>query len=287
MGTDTKRRVLITGGAGKLGRIAAQHLRETDRWDVIATDVVQTDGVHYADLTAPVEQWSHLATGVDCVVHCAGHRGPATSWDEAIALNLDLSMRLMLQARQSGIRRFVFISSNWVMAGHRFGSEPLSPGLTPEPINPYGMSKLAIERLGVSMAALGDFEFVALRVGMAVTDPGLSDRLTSTRRWSQHMFLSSRDFCNGVERALEAPLQGAVILNLMSDNPGMRWDIRRTIEAIGYRPEDGHTPDVSDALERAEMELSHLNEQRREYVRLLTAGSDVRLPGHESSANEV
>lgn len=56
MGTDTKPRVLIRGGAGRLGRIVARRRRETDRWDLVATDVAQTGVVscaaHVCSLTA-------------------------------------------------------------------------------------------------------------------------------------------------------------------------------------------------------------------------------------------
>jgi NAD+ dependent glucose-6-phosphate dehydrogenase len=30
------------------------------------------------------------------------------------------------------------------------------------------------------------------------------------------------------------------ILNVMSANPGMRWDIESTRRLIGYQPQDGH-----------------------------------------------
>jgi hypothetical protein len=44
------------------------------------------------------------------------------------------------------------------------------------------------------------------------------------------------------------------LLNLMSDNPGMRWDIEETKKAIGYAPRDGHVPVVSEEMaEREEM----------------------------------
>ena len=42
------------------------------------------------------------------------------------------------------------------------------------------------------------------------------------------------------------------VLNLMSDNPGMRWDIDETKRAIGYAPQDGHTPVLTDEIRERE-----------------------------------
>jgi len=37
------------------------------------------------------------------------------------------------------------------------------------------------------------------------------------------------------------------VLNLMSANPGMRWDIETTRKTIGYVPQDGAAPVLSQA----------------------------------------
>jgi len=54
---------------------------------------------------------------------------------------------------------------------------------------------------------------------------------------------------------MSAPPLGFAILNLVSDNPGMRWDIEPTRRLIGYRPRDGQatvmTDDVKAQDERA------------------------------------
>jgi NAD+ dependent glucose-6-phosphate dehydrogenase len=42
------------------------------------------------------------------------------------------------------------------------------------------------------------------------------------------------------------------VLNLMSDNPGMRWDIEETKKVIGYAPLDGHVAVLSDEMAEQE-----------------------------------
>ena len=46
--------------------------------------------------------------------------------------------------------------------------------------------------------------------------------------WGQAMWLSNRDLCQAMERSVMAGGIGFAVLNLMSDNPGMRWDIETT-----------------------------------------------------------
>jgi hypothetical protein len=53
------------------------------------------------------------------------------------------------------------------------------------------------------------------------------------------MWLSDRDFLNGTRCAINAKDVSFAALNLMSDNPGMRWDIDETRSVIGYSPQDG------------------------------------------------
>jgi NAD+ dependent glucose-6-phosphate dehydrogenase len=73
------------------------------------------------------------------------------------------------------------------------------------------------------------------------------------------MWLSDRDLCNAMERGVLADGVGFAVLNLMSDNPGMRWDIDSTRRAIGYAPQDGTTPDLTDAMRADEQAARRLH----------------------------
>jgi hypothetical protein len=57
--------------------------------------------------------------------------------------------------------------------------------------------------------------------------------------WFRLMWLSNRDFCQLMERCLlaELPTRFAVV-NGMSANTGMRWDIESTRRLLGYEPRD-------------------------------------------------
>jgi hypothetical protein len=77
------------------------------------------------------------------------------------------------------------------------------------------------------------------------------------------MWLSDRDLCQGVERAAFAEGVQFAVLNLMSDNPGMRWDIEETRRLIGYEPRDGHAAVVTPAIEEQERLLRQEDERSR------------------------
>jgi hypothetical protein len=63
-------------------------------------------------------------------------------------------------------------------------------------------------------------------------------------RWGQEMWLSDRDFLNGLKAAIAAPKVQFAALNLMSNNPGMRWDLEETKRVIDYTPQDGSPAEV-------------------------------------------
>jgi len=156
-------------------------------------------------------------------------------------LAVDLSLNVFRAAEHYRAKRIVFASSNWVVAGHRFSERPLTPDMPPWPVNPYGASKLFIERAGRDLQARAGIDFIALRIGYAqhaagnVPGPHMEHGL-----WGQRMWVSDRDLCQALERAALATDLPFAVLNVMSANPGMRWDIEPTHRLLGFQPQDGH-----------------------------------------------
>jgi hypothetical protein len=64
--------------------------------------------------------------------------------------------------------------------------------------------------------------------------------------WGQSMWLSNRDMNQAMDKAIAAPPFGFAIVNLESNNAGMRWDIEHTRSVIGYVPLDAATPVIDD-----------------------------------------
>ena len=156
--------------------------------------------------------------------------------------------------REAGVKRLVYASSNHVMGGYKDMAQPAT--LTPDtPVQPgthyvwfgeamssipYGGAKLFGERLGKCYAAIHNLSTIAVRIGWV--QPGENRPATipaDMAAWFHQMWLSNRDFCQLMERCIEAdPAIDFAIVNGMSNNTGMRWDIEQARRLVGYRPED-------------------------------------------------
>jgi nucleoside-diphosphate-sugar epimerase len=102
---------------------------------------------------------------VDVVFHQAGQPGVRLSWGEGFAVYNDLNVlatqRLLEASRTAGIERFVYASSSSVYGNAvRY---PTSETDLPQPMSPYGVTKLAGEHLCVLYARQWDVPTVALR----------------------------------------------------------------------------------------------------------------------------
>ena len=102
------------------------------------------------------------------------------------------------------------------------------------------MSKLFCERTGAYFSRYHGLSVICLRIGWTQwTHDNRPGPHMAMGRWGQEMWLSDRDYLAGMQAAITAEGVEFAVLNLMSDNPGMRWDIEETKAVIGYQPEDG------------------------------------------------
>ncbi|MBI1776028.1 MAG: NAD(P)-dependent oxidoreductase [Proteobacteria bacterium] len=243
-------KVVITGAAGNLGSKLRRHFEQLG-WSLALLDVSNAGdaAIEVADLAHWDERWVGRFAEADAVVHLAGDPSPSASWAAIQRLNIDLLFNVYEAAARQGARRLIFASSNWVVAGERFGEGPLREDAAPSPVNAYGASKLVGERLGRSYSERGSLSVICFRIGYCqrgVNEPG--PRM-GYGLWGQRMWLSDRDLCQGFEKAVLAPAQlRFAVLNLMSRNDGMRWDLDAARKSIGYVPLDRFTPIETDAL---------------------------------------
>ena len=242
--------VLITGAGGHLGRKLFDALESDPAYTVSGLDIQQVDhpDIHTADLSGD-DSWTDLLEGVDVIVHLAGDREPAATWPSAITHNMDATLTLYHHAAAQGVGRVVLASSNWVHGDKRFTKDVLNSTTPPGPINAYGMSKLFCERTGAYFAKHHGLSVICLRIGWTQwTHDNQPGPHMAMGRWGQEMWLSDRDFLNGLRAAIQAKDVPFAALNLMSDNPGMRWNIDETRRVIGYAPQDGSPAKVTPII---------------------------------------
>jgi NAD+ dependent glucose-6-phosphate dehydrogenase len=239
---SAKTTVLITGATGNIGRKLRAHLEASGAYDLrlLCLNPGRDPAVQTADLSVYDEAWASAFDGVDTVLHIAADPSPWASWGRVQQLNLDLLFNVMAAAQQRRVRRVVFASSNFVVAGYRFRRERLTTDLEPLPINAYGASKLVGERLGKMFAERYGMSFIAFRIGVCQrANDNRFGPWISFSDWGQAMWVSDRDLCRAFQAGIDDRDVGFAVYNLVSNNPGMRWDLEDLRRDLKFTPRDG------------------------------------------------
>jgi len=145
-------KVLVTGAGGFVGRAVLSQLTSTR--NVTAVGSLRR-AAKFADVTAPLvvvgdmtvqTDWSKVLTGLQVVVHTAArvHVMIDTAEDPLEAFrsaNVEGTLNLARQAVAAGVKRFVFISSVKANGEGTPLGHPFAEAYTPNPQDPYGISK--------------------------------------------------------------------------------------------------------------------------------------------------
>ena len=171
----TLSKVVVTGGAGFIGANLCRHLVESGATAaVVAYDNLSTgfatnvDGLAGVTLVeGDILDQAHLTEvldGADAVVHLAARPSVPKSIEDPLAshdANATGTIRVLEAMRAAGTKRVVVASSSSV-----YGANPTLPNvetLTPMPVSPYAVSKLATESYALSYQQVFGLEAVAFR----------------------------------------------------------------------------------------------------------------------------
>lgn len=158
-------KILVTGAAGFIGSSTAEYLISNGH-DVIGIDCftdyyareIKERNLH-ALLRSPAFEFVEqslvdadikaLLSSVHGVYHAAAQAGVRASWgrdfDIYVQNNIRATQMLLEAAKESEVKRFVYASSSSVYGDAvRY---PVTEDLAPQPVSPYGVSKLAAEHL--------------------------------------------------------------------------------------------------------------------------------------------
>lgn len=231
------RTVLLTGAAGGLGTLM-RGLLPSYGYDLRLFDIQPVEGEPDA-VTADLADRDALRAavrGVDAIIHLAGISLEA-SFDKILHANIEGTYHLYEAAREEGVRRIVFASSNHAVGftprpqgGPVVPDEALIPIGTPRrPDTFYGLSKCFGEDLAALYADLHGIDTVSVRIGSCFPEP------TSVRMLS--VWMSPQDGARLFHAALSAPTTGHTVVYGSSANTRLWWDLSGA-RALGYAPQD-------------------------------------------------
>ena len=229
--TQTRRRVVVTGAGGRIGRAITPRLPGS--WDVQGTDLTASEGISILDITNPDACRAAFANA-DAVVHLAAVPNPEASWARLLPANVVGVYQVAQAAVSCGVRRLVLASSLHVVSAMSDQTQ-VRVGDPPRPANLYGATKAWAEALGAWVAGTTPTSVVALRIGYFA--PERPDPASVPAR-ELSAWLSPRDAAELVRAAVEAVGFDFVVANGISANRYRRADLTETMQQLGYRPVD-------------------------------------------------
>ncbi|MEV6618191.1 NAD(P)-dependent oxidoreductase [Streptomyces sp. NPDC051051] len=230
------RTVLLTGAAGGLGTLMRE-LLPAYGYELRLLDLRPIEGepeALVADL-ADRDAVREAVRGVDAIIHLAGISLEAP-FDRILDANIVGTYHLYEAAREEGVRRVVFASSNHAVGftPRPRGDDPLIPVETSHrPDTFYGLSKAFGEDLAQFYWDKHGLETVSVRIGSCFPAP------TSVRMLS--VWMSPADGARLFHAALTAGDVGHTVVHGSSANTRLWWDLT-SARALGYEPQDDSEP---------------------------------------------
>jgi uronate dehydrogenase len=214
--------LIVTGGLGRVATV----LRPALPSDTRLIDL--HPGAEQLDLSDP-DQAAEAVRGADAVLHLAANPSPAQDWKTAYRANVNVT-EILLDACGDHVPRIVLASSVHAMGMyHGSGRELVDPEWTPWPCCAYGVSKVAVERLGRRHAERYGVSVICLRLG-STGYPLLEQRYAN-------MNLSDGDARRLVLASLTADVRFGAYFGVSANTPA-RWDIANARAELGYEPVD-------------------------------------------------
>lgn len=224
-------RILITGAAGRLGRVLREGLaplagtvRLSDRVDMgEAGSNEELVICELGDFDAVMD----MVEGCDAVVHF-GAAPVERPWEEVLESSIKGGYNVYEAARRHGVKRIVYASSIHAV-GYVRREEGADTDTDHRPDGLYGVSKCFVEDLAKLYFNKFGIESACLRINSCFEKPADRRHLAT--------WLSFGDLVRLVERCLVAERIGFTVAYGISDN-SERFFSNEKVAHLGYRPAD-------------------------------------------------
>ena len=148
------KRVLVTGGAGFIGANLIRMLMDQESEVVVVDNLSTSDRAYLEGLDVELyekdirnpDDLLPCFDGVDAVIHLAAYGNVVDSIQspvENFRVNAQGTLNVLEASRAAGVEKFVMASTGGALMGN--APPPVDEHSVPQPISPYGASKLAGE----------------------------------------------------------------------------------------------------------------------------------------------
>jgi nucleoside-diphosphate-sugar epimerase len=232
------RRVLVTGGCGRIG---SYFIKSTaGRYNFRMVDRVAWDREKHGDFPGEasvadlqvLDACRRACLGMDAVIHLAADPHPEAEFESLLPNNIITPYNMFTAAKEAGCRRFIFASSLHAIEGYPPEME-VSPEMPIWPKNLYGVTKCFGEALGIYFAYQQALPTLALRIGTYWPH----DRVSSPSERDKRSYVNADDLNQLLVKCLEATGVQFAIVHANSNNRFKRLDISATIRDFGYQPQ--------------------------------------------------
>lgn len=236
-----KRKVLLTGGGGRIGPHVLPALGE--RFDLRNYNLEPIPGdpdTVIGDLQ-DLDVLKGAMQGVEAVIHLAATSDEASFVEKLVPNNVVGLYNTFEAARQAGVKRLVFASTCQTMSAYRGQQEQtLTTTDPPRPGTLYGATKVLGEVMGRWFHDKHQIEFVGIRIGWFL--PYDAPRLRDPKRGARNLWLSPRDAASLFIRAVEKENVGYALVYGTSKTVTEQFSLREGRELLDWEPAD----DVAD-----------------------------------------
>jgi len=143
---EERKKVLITGAAGRIGSSLRVLMKDRYRLRLMfhskVLPVEEDEEVVIGDL-CDFEEMSEACEGVDAVVHMGGLAGGGDFPGRLVPVNIVGTYNVFEAARQQGVHKVVFASTNHVTGMYEKEAVYTTPDMPVRPDSTYGVSKAA------------------------------------------------------------------------------------------------------------------------------------------------
>jgi nucleoside-diphosphate-sugar epimerase len=183
-------KILVTGANGFLGRCITKELSQFTKEIIPVTRSISNDSFAVGDIDENTN-WADILTGCAVVIHLAAsvHQMYDDSTNPLLEfrkVNTEGTLNLARQAKNLGVKRFVFISS--IKVNGEESDFPYSEMSEPNPSDAYAISKWEAEHGLNELCLDGGMEVVIIRPPL-IYGPGVKANFASMIKWVQRGML--------------------------------------------------------------------------------------------------